>query len=105
MKCTKCGAWSNVLATREAHDGLVTRRERKCANDHRFTSYEVHGTMWAHLRSRVLRTGETIRRRWKLWARNMEIRRKVISGVPQKEVAAQYNLTPSSIHLICKEPK
>lgn len=35
MNCPRCGAWTNVLATRGA-----TRR-RECGNGHRFTTVEV----------------------------------------------------------------
>lgn len=35
MKCPHCGAWSDVLSTRDG------RRRRQCANNHRFSTLEA----------------------------------------------------------------
>lgn len=40
MKCPRCGAWTEVLETRQAADN-VTRRRYECANEHRFTTIEL----------------------------------------------------------------
>lgn len=36
MNCNQCHAWSEVLQTR------VPRRQRECANGHRFWTVEIH---------------------------------------------------------------
>lgn len=35
MRCPTCGAWTNVLVTRDV------RRRRECANGHRFYTQEI----------------------------------------------------------------
>jgi len=101
MKCTKCGVWSSVLATREVYGGLITRRDRKCANDHRFSTYEIHANMFGCVKSRLLnRAGSTILRRWKLQARNDAIKKELVSGAKQSELAVKYKVSISLISLI-----
>ena len=39
MKCPECGAWSNVLSTRETDAGV--RRRHECGNEHRFSSLQT----------------------------------------------------------------
>ena len=39
MKC-RCGAWSDVLETRERSDGTM-RRRYVCANGHRYSTIEL----------------------------------------------------------------
>lgn len=40
MICHQCGVWSDVLSTRQQQRGLVVKRERQCANGHRFSTLE-----------------------------------------------------------------
>lgn len=40
MICHQCGVWSDVLSTRQQQQGLVVKRERQCANGHRFSTLE-----------------------------------------------------------------
>ena len=48
MKCPECCAWSEVKETRQRGNN-ITYRGRKCANGHRFASYEVTGEAWLNL--------------------------------------------------------
>lgn len=41
MKCDKCGAWSEVLETRQNKAKTIVTRRRYCANGHRFTTQEI----------------------------------------------------------------
>lgn len=40
IKCPACGAWANVLQTRDNKDKTQTRRRYECANLHRFSTIE-----------------------------------------------------------------
>ena len=42
MICHQCGVWTEVLSTRQQQRGLVVKRERQCANGHRFSTLETH---------------------------------------------------------------
>jgi len=41
VKCTLCGAWTEVAETRATDSGHTLRRTRLCANGHRFKTFEV----------------------------------------------------------------
>lgn len=49
MNCEKCGAWSSVDETRKADRGFTLVRKRRCANGHRFTTYEVLSTVYSRV--------------------------------------------------------
>lgn len=40
INCPACGAWANVLETRDNKGKTQTRRRYECANLHRFTTTE-----------------------------------------------------------------
>lgn len=43
MKCLECDAKTTmVIDTRETIDGMTIRRRRKCKNNHRFSTLELH---------------------------------------------------------------
>jgi hypothetical protein len=41
VKCPRCGADSEVLATRQDERAFTVRRRRQCFNEHRFYTLEV----------------------------------------------------------------
>lgn len=63
MKCPECGAWSNILTTRESPTfGYIRRRE--CANYHRFTTQELiveQAEIQHERRANVLKAGKIAR--------------------------------------------
>ena len=98
MRCTTCGAWSEVKETRKAAVWMVSRT-RECANGHRFKTFEVH----AALISRKLITGTlsvyfgAVERRVALWNRKVAIRR---DSRPTAVVAAEYGLSADYVRQI-----
>ena len=70
MKCPFCGAWSDVLETRDG------RRRRQCANGHRFTTEEAV-------------TSYTARR---VRDRNRQAAKRVLAGEPQTKVAESFGM-------------
>lgn len=98
MKCTKCGAWTEVKETRKAPVWMVART-RECANGHRFKTFEVHAT----LISRKLITGtlttyfKAVENRVALWQRKTAIIKDPRSTA---EVAKEYHLSPDYVRQI-----
>lgn len=99
MKCPHCGAWSDVLETR-TKDDWVTKRRRRCANDHRFNTYEVLETVWQHGRHRHKVAVKTVLSRIKLWLRNQRIRAELAAGHKGVDVAARHGISPDLVSLI-----
>jgi len=52
MKCSRCGASSKVLQTREGLH-LSTLRRRECERGHRFSTNEIHDTWFRYCQSRI----------------------------------------------------
>jgi transcriptional regulator NrdR family protein len=87
MKCPVCGAWSEVLDTREGQNESV-RRRRQCGNGHRFVTLEVHPTV-LHMQA-VEATGRAISKRRALWRRDQAIR---ADNRLQRIIAAEHGLS------------
>jgi len=69
MKCPKCGADSEVDATRKYKDVLL-KRSRRCFNGHPFQTYEVHaGNLDRRTLADTRRGVETKAKSWALKAR------------------------------------
>lgn len=79
MKCPFCNVWSDVVESRTTLTG--TRRRRRCANGHRFTTHE-----------RV--TSHTAR---KVEDRNRQAAQRVLAGQTQTEVARQFRMPRSEL--------
>lgn len=69
MKCDTCGAWTEVLETRQVDGGHTLKRTRRCGNDHRFPTFEVVGPIYNGDRKRVQAALKAIAGRLALWAR------------------------------------
>ena len=87
MKCDKCGAWSEVLDTREMASQGVTRRRRECGNGHVFTTYEIFSQAWPAARHRSREKAQSRERSGPLWERNQKILRLLAHGASQAEAA------------------
>lgn len=94
MKCPVCGAWSEVLDTREGQNES-TKRRRRCGNGHRFTTLEVHPTV-LHMQA-VEATARAISKRRALWKRDQAIR---ADNRLQHIIAADYGLRREAINRI-----
>lgn len=91
MKCPVCGAWSEVLDTREGQNESVKRR-RQCGNGHRFNTLEVYPTT-LHMQA-VDSTARAISKRRALWRRDQVIR---ADNRLQALIAAEHGLTRSQV--------
>jgi len=76
MKCRECGVWTEVRETRQADRGHTVRRQRECANGHRFPTYEVVAPIYARDRRFVAATMRAIGARLVLWARYLALARR-----------------------------
>jgi hypothetical protein len=91
MKCPTCGAWSNVLDTRQGpYESL--RRRRECGNGHRFATLEVFPEV-IHGDARIANV-RAIAKKWALWQRDQNIRS---DPRPRAVLAQAHGLTPSQI--------
>lgn len=91
MKCPVCGAWTEVLDTREGRNESV-RRRRQCGNGHRFVTLEVHPTV-LHIGA-VEASVRAIAKRRALWRRDQAIR---ADNRLQRIIAAENGLTRSQV--------
>lgn len=69
MKCPRCGVWTEVAETRQVDGGHTLKRTRRCANTHRFVTYEFIGSLYTGDRRRVQQTIRAIKERVACWAR------------------------------------
>lgn len=73
MRCNECGASSVVEETREQPLRFLTRRRRRCYNNHLFTTYEVHATVFKAVSSERMRYSlQGMTRRAARYARNLK---------------------------------
>ena len=93
MKCPTCGAWSNVLDTRDGpHE--TTKRRRECANGHRFYTFEMLAP--ARNPGSMQRAVKTVQSQRARWQRNQQIRRNP-DGLTRAEMALQMGLTEGAV--------
>lgn len=100
MKCPRCGAWSDVAATRPMFRGFVVQRSRDCANGHRFQTYEIGSASLGTVRARLRDASITAERRALQYRRDAEIARRLERGEQGRHLAAEYGLSTSSVSLI-----
>jgi transcriptional regulator NrdR family protein len=41
LKCPECGAWTEILETKQIRNTNTIRRRRECGNGHRLTTHET----------------------------------------------------------------
>jgi transcriptional regulator NrdR family protein len=97
MNCGKCGAWSSVDETRKADGGLTILRRRRCANGHRFTTYEVPEPSARPARA-TIRAAE---KRAALAKRNASIV-QACQTRPNTRVAAMFGITEARVRQIVR---
>lgn len=96
MKCPTCGAWSEVTETREAANGL-TRRARRCANEHRFMTFEVLPQVIKAAGQNVAATARAAQDRVARWRRDHAIARDLR---PAAQVARDHGITEARVRQI-----
>lgn len=99
MRCSKCGAASRVLYTRELDDQFMTRRRRECDNHHRFNTYEVHPQVARKSGPQELRRiVATFKGRVGLYQRDLRVwLARVVHGNSLKDVAAAFGLKATTV--------
>lgn len=100
MKCDKCGAWSEVLETREDAKHGVIRRRRQCANGHNFTTYEIRSQAWPAAKHRSLEKKRAVERNGPRWARDQKIRGLLAQGKSQSVVARELGVTRDIVYRV-----
>lgn len=100
MKCPTCGAWAEVLETRQADDGHRVNRWHLCANKHRFPTVEVHRPVFCSAKQRQRNFLHTVRRRVAIHGRRQEIKRRRAKGESQGSVARSMGISKSLISLL-----
>lgn len=98
MRCHKCGAPTEVLATRP-YMGIFTRRTRECFNGHRTMSYEVPAGALDRRQLTAIQRG--VRDREQAMHRKLTVIRS--PGVPVAELAKKLNVTETRVRQIRKE--
>ena len=98
MKCPKCGAPSNVLATR-VHQTVFLRRSRRCYNGHRFAALEVYESCANPVAMKSAAVGVEARK--KLYA----IKRKIwaMAGEKARVVAHQLGVDQKWVYAVRKQ--
>lgn len=96
MKCPTCGAWSEVLETR-AHADHVTRRQRVCANNHRFITMEITKGAYSHARVALERRAAAPGRRIALHKRDQQVRSMLGMGFSVADTAVKFQLSEQHI--------
>ena len=76
MKCNECGAWTEVAETRQVDGGHTMKRMRRCANGHRFPTFEVLPPIYRRDRRFVTATLRSVADRLTLWARYLHLARR-----------------------------
>ena len=105
MKCDRCGCWTHVAETRQHDDGYTLRRTRKCANGHRFHTYECLPSIYTrHRKSVIAQVLKAAKERAAVWTRNRLIVAQ-LKVMPAAKVSALHNLAKHHIHRIRREFK
>jgi hypothetical protein len=94
MKCPRCGAASDVLATRPG-EHHTTRRRRECHNGHRFSTVEV----WPSALNRrdLAAAARAVAGAIGRWARDQLIRK---DKRPATHVARMHDITEARVRQI-----
>ncbi len=100
MKCLKCGAPTEVMATR-AYMDVFLRRTRECFNGHRTSTYEVSAAALDRRQLPAIQRG--------VQARGLAQKRKLaVLRAPDKtaaELASQLGITEARVRQIRKDAR
>lgn len=96
MKCTTCGAWTDVAETRRVDEGYTLRRTRRCANGHRFATFEVLEPIYRRDPPTVRQTVVAAQVRAAQWRRYAEMVR-LAAGSTHAEVAAAFGVCRQTV--------
>lgn len=99
MKCERCGAWTEVAETREADHGYTVKRTRRCANGHRFPTFEVLSPIYRNDLARVRASVTAAMARAVRWARNRQVVADV-KTMSDVDVAAKHFIKPKLVNWI-----
>ncbi len=97
MNCTHCGAWTEVAETRQTDGGHTLRRTRRCANGHRFHTFEVLAPIYRRDPPTVRQTVVAAQVRALQWRRDSDMARRVAAGATHAEVAADFGVSRQAV--------
>lgn len=103
MNCDRCGAWSEVLATRTPDSGLQIKRRRRCANGHTFSTREVFEAVFCSAKQRQAVFEKTATARAELHKRNARIVSELQKGRRGKDIAAELGVSEDTVSLVKKK--
>lgn len=99
MRCSVCGADTNVVETREVN-GWTLRRRRQCPRGHRTITYEILETVWGTAKHRNRDAVLTAEKRALIDTRNRAMLADLARGMQAKTVALNYDVSESTVSLV-----
>lgn len=97
MKCDTCGAWTEVTETRKIDGGHTNKRTRRCANGHRFPTFEVLGPIYRRDPSTVRQTVAAARARIAQWRRDVDMARRAAAGATHAVIAQAFGVCRQTV--------
>lgn len=91
--------WSEVDETRQVDRGHTLKRTRRCANGHRFVTFEVFGPIYRRSPQTVRKTVVAAEVRAVLYRRNVAIAR-ALQTAPAPVVAREFGLQRKAVNAI-----
>jgi transcriptional regulator NrdR family protein len=104
MKCGTCGAWTEVKETRKQDRGMTLRRTRKCANNHRFFTFEVLGPIYKKDPGTVRQTVVAAEVRAVSWRRDRELL-AMCQRLPMASVCEAENVGMAALKKACSRAR
>lgn len=104
MKCISCGSATKTLETREEHDGLITRRRKKCLScSTRFNTFEINESMIGALKQYLPEHAALAKKTWNIAQRNTEVVQRVLAGEKRYLLAQEFDLSASTVSRITRD--
>lgn len=100
MRCSRCPAWANVVATRANPEKRLVWRTQQCANGHRFKTVEIPAEAYGTVKPRMTRVAKTVEGRETRHQRDTAIRRRLAAGEQGTVIARDMGVSPSLVSLI-----
>ena len=107
MRCSKCGAASRVLDTREEPQLFRTKRRRRCDNNHVFFTFEVHTqVVTAAGKSKIAQLAVEAAGRAARYARDLKIwLAHSVRGQSYIRIGKAEDMHKSTVQRICERMK
>lgn len=98
MRCRLCGAESQVLETRSDKALFLTRRRRRCFNNHTFSTVEIHTTIFSSLgATRYRQLAAAVLARVQRYVRNLQILKAKKAGKSNREIGKAFGLRETAV--------